>query len=174
MPKHSFAGENNPAFKWTLEELQQEALKYKTRGEFKKYSKAYTVARNRNIMDQICSHMPIEARNFGTNNPSFKWTDEAIFTEALKYKTRTDFAKNNLGAYKAAKRRKILDRVCFHMPKRIVISGENHHSFKWTLEKLQTEALKYKTRSEFENYNYNAYTVALNRKILDQICSHML
>jgi hypothetical protein len=45
--------------KWdTVEKIQQEALKYNSRGEFKKYSSgAWGAARDLGILDTVCSHM---------------------------------------------------------------------------------------------------------------------
>lgn len=102
-----------------------------------------------------------------------KWCPHLIKTEALKYKTRSDFQKKSRGAYKAAYRLNILEEVCGHMPKRVDISGINSVNFKWSFEKLKEEALKYSTRVEFQNKNASAYIIALKRKILDKICTHM-
>lgn len=42
---------------WTKEKCQEDALKYKTRDEFKKNSTSYQRARTNNWLDDICSHM---------------------------------------------------------------------------------------------------------------------
>jgi hypothetical protein len=146
------------AYPWTDEELEQEALKYKTRKEFEKNSPdAYQAAcKRKQILNRICSHMGERLNE--------KWTDEELAQEALKYNTRSEFAKNSQGAYHTAYKRKILDKICSHM--KVV-----HRS--WTNEELAQEALKYDTRSEFAKNSPNAYSVAHRRKILDKICLHM-
>jgi len=42
---------------WTYERCKEEALKYMTRGEFAKESKAYDIAWREKWLDKICSHM---------------------------------------------------------------------------------------------------------------------
>lgn len=50
----------NNKIKWTKEMLHEEALKYKTRGEFKKGSyNAYHVVVCRKLMDELCTHMKL-------------------------------------------------------------------------------------------------------------------
>ena len=49
--------------------------------------------------------------------PTGYWNFERIHTEALKYETRKEFYKGSPRAYEAAKRLKIMDKVCAHMPK---------------------------------------------------------
>lgn len=44
---------------------------------------------------------------------------------------------------------------------------------KWTNDYLKLEALKYKTRSEFNEKAKSAYYCAYRRKILEVICEHM-
>jgi len=44
---------------------------------------------------------------------------------------------------------------------------------KWKFEMLQKEALKYKTRVEFQKNSKGAYLAAYRRDLLDQICTHM-
>ena len=42
----------------------------------------------------------------------------------------------------------------------------------WNLESIRCEALKYKTRGDFER-NSTAYSAASKRGIIDKVCSHM-
>lgn len=44
---------------------------------------------------------------------------------------------------------------------------------KRTFEKLQAEALKFNTKREFKSGNYNAYSAATKKGILNIICAHM-
>lgn len=51
------------AIKWTNEKLRLEALKYTTRTEFSKFSKAaYMAAWKKGILDEICAHMNTKPR----------------------------------------------------------------------------------------------------------------
>lgn len=43
---------------------------------------------------------------------------------------------------------------------------------KWTLEALKADALKYKTRGEWQK-NSSAYKAAHRRNLVDECCSHM-
>ena len=140
--------------KWTLEMLQKEALKYKTRGMFQKGNcSAYHAAYRIKALDEICAHM---------TSGRILWTDEELHEEALKYKTRKSFFKGS-PAYGVAARRGILDKVCSHM---------KYARRQWTYEELANEALKYKTKGEFQKESPVAYKLAFDRNILDNICSH--
>ena len=44
---------------------------------------------------------------------------------------------------------------------------------KWTKEKIHIEALKYKSRKEFQVGNNKAYSAAQRKKIISEVCSHM-
>ena len=50
------------------------------------------------------------------------------------------------------------------------IGGNN---LMWTFEAIKNEALKYKSRSEFENNSLSAYNTALRKKWMDEVCQHM-
>lgn len=142
--------------KWTLDKLKEEALKYKTRGEFQIGSpSAYRIAAGRDVLDQVCPHMEQLLHK--------KWIHSDITEEAKKYKTRIDFLKHNGSAYNAARRLKILDEACSHM---------EYICYPWTDEEVAEEALKYKTRVEFQE-NSLAWSVAQSRGLLDLVCSHM-
>jgi hypothetical protein len=43
----------------------------------------------------------------------------------------------------------------------------------WTAETLAAEAAKYQTRAAFQRYANGAYTSALRRGVLDEVCAHM-
>lgn len=159
---------------WKFEELQEEALKYKTRAEFaKKNTGAYLSSKRRGFYDQITSHMPIRVDQSKENNPNSFWTLDKLIEEALKFKSKKEFRKGNPAAYLAATRNKDYHKISSHMPKKICIKGSNNPNYVWTSEMLSEEALKYKTRGEFQKNNPSALYTAWKRQLLNQICSHM-
>jgi len=96
--------------RWTLEMCKAEALKYETRGAFRKGSRAaFDAAQRLKIMNEVCAHMTLGNRSH---------TAESIAAEALKYETRLAFKTGSKSAYHAALRLKIKEQVCAHMPKR--------------------------------------------------------
>jgi hypothetical protein len=69
---------------WTDEELHMEALKYKTRSEFKYVNaSAYAVARKRGILDKICSHMKL-SRGSSVEEKELYGIIKNIFSSATK------------------------------------------------------------------------------------------
>lgn len=94
----------------------------------------------------------------------FKWTNEMLIEEALKYDTRKKFEKGNNKAYQASYKKGILDDICSHMIGNI----------KWSYEMLREEAFKYNTRNDFSKGNWTGYVISHKRGILDDICSHMV
>jgi hypothetical protein len=143
--------------KHTVESLTSEAIKYKTRGEFSKLSrKAYDIAWQRGILDDICGHMSQVLQYH---------TIESLTEEALKYKTKEDFKKESHNCHGAATRLGIMDAICGHMD----ILRKDH-----TIDSLTEEALKYKSRVEFRKLSQSCYVIANRRGILDLICGHMV
>lgn len=96
--------------KWTKDEIKKEALKYKSKSEFKlKSSSAYTAARKNKWLDDVTSHMTIIRKS---NN---YWTKSNIKIEALKYKSKSEFKLKSRGAHYKAYRMGWLNEVCSHM-----------------------------------------------------------
>ncbi len=94
-----------------------------------------------------------------------KWTEEIIREEALKYKTKADFIKNNRNVYQSAQSSGMLDKICSHM------SG----NINWLNDDMiENESLKYNSRNEFKIGNNKAYEAARRKGILDEVCSHMI
>lgn len=146
--------------KWTKTKLIEEALKYKTKMEFRKKSTgAYAACHKMDIIDLVCSHMP----NMRTSNRPIKWNPERILEEALKYDNKEDFVKKSSGAADAARRYGLWNDVCKHML---------FQRKKWTYKDIKIEALKYSNRNDFRKRS-SAYGAARYRGILDDVCSHM-
>ena len=146
--------------KWNLAKVKAEAKKCKTRSEFaKKANVAYNWARKNGVLDEVCSHMP---------HPPLpkKWDLVSVKAEAKKYKSLSEFAKNNQSAYRWAKRNCVIDEVCPHMPRPPLPKN-------WNLAEVKAEAKKYNSRSEFHKNNQTAYNWARTNGILDEACAHM-
>ncbi|URQ03382.1 hypothetical protein PVA23_5 [Vibrio phage PVA23] len=148
--------------KWTLERLKEDALKYKTKSEWGRNSSgAYSTAHKRGLMNECCAHM-IEG-----NSPVGYWTLERLKEDALKYKTKSEWRKNSSGAYITAYNKGLLDECCAHMT-----SIKNPVGY-WTLERLKEDALKYKTKSEWQKMSSGAYSTAHKRGLMNECCAHM-
>lgn len=145
--------------RWTEETIAAEALKYRTRKAFYKESSAYAAASKRGVLDKVCAHMTSEEPRKGRTN----WTEEMLAVEAKKYSTRVAFQRGSPNAYKAARCRGILDRICTYTATQT----------SWDYDMLAAEAAKYATRKAFQIGSTSAYGVAKSRNILDQICEHM-
>jgi hypothetical protein len=145
----------------TDEELHLEALKYKTRGDFWKYSGvAAQIACNREIYEKICSHMPpseTEAYSF-----------EELQKIALKYKTIDEFIEKDNSAFAVACKRHILEAICSHIdrsggssgPERelMTIIKESYPSAK----KLKDTKVKIKDRPYAHGFEIDIYIPELN------------
>jgi hypothetical protein len=95
------------------------------------------------------------------------WTEEKCAEEALKYTNRSDFKLKSPSAYQKSLLKGWLNTVCAHMKQKIKPSNY------WTLEKCKEEALKYKSKFEFQKNSISAYDAARNNGWLNDICSHM-
>jgi predicted GIY-YIG superfamily endonuclease len=97
-----------------------------------------------------------------------KWTFEKCQLETLKYKSRSEFQKNSPSAYYRSLKKKWLDNICTHM-----ISSTKSKNY-WSIENCKLEALKYKTRSDFNIKSNGAYNACCKNNWLDDVCKHMV
>ena len=153
-----------PSGFWDLENCRKEALKYSSRTEFRNLnSGAYLSAIRHGWLDEICSHMRQRRK------PNGYWNDKEICrSEALKFSNRSDFLKHSKSAYLRSLKNHWLEDICSHMS--FLRSPSGHWKSK---EVCAKEALKYKTRSEFEAGSPSAYGRAIKFDWLDDICQHM-
>ncbi|MBA6372505.1 GIY-YIG nuclease family protein [Colwellia sp. BRX8-4] len=148
---------------WTIDRCHEEALKYKVKVDFKnKSGGAYTAARKKGWMDEVCSHM------MSLQKPSGYWTKERCQQEALRYKVKEDFRKESGGAYSAAIKNGWLEEVCSHIKSQRVPRG-----YWGSKERCAEEALKYPSKYQFKAGNRGAYSSARKNGWLDEICQHM-
>lgn len=96
---------------WVKEKCHEEALKYETKSDFKKYSAgAADSAFVNGWFNDICLHM----NEF--KKPNDFWDDkEKCQKEALKYTNKTDFKKYSCMPYDYSRRNGWLDEICSHM-----------------------------------------------------------
>lgn len=149
--------------KWSDEKIYSEAKKYDNRQDFHKLSKdAYSAARRKGILDQACAHMEIIVR------PRNSLTKEKCKALALKFNTRSDFLRNQPGAYKICSQNNWLDEFCAHMKIGRKLNEQLNftNGLKWTEEKVHKELAKYNTLAEFKKGSPGAYGAALTNKWL--------
>ena len=140
--------------KWTYETCFEEAKKYKTRSEFSKGAgAAYRIACKNGWLK---NYTWFEEKQ----KPSGYWNYETCYEEAIKFKSRVEFAKKSSTAYDYARRSKWLDDYTWF------VSNATPAGF-WTYEKCFEEAKKYKTRSEFSKKAGSAYNAARHNHWLD-------
>lgn len=102
-----------------------------------------------------------------------RFTEQELYDIAKLYKYRSEFKNNNSKAYHNAKRKGILDKVCVHMEKKLPVRTKVILPKKWTDEAIVEEALKYKTRSEFQKGCVSAYNAAHKSGRFDDLCPHL-
>lgn len=97
---------------WTVETLTEAAKEYDTVNAFHiGNAGAYMAAKRKGLFKAVTAHM------VSGKGKRVLWGRATIAAEALKYKTRTEFAHGSKAAYSAATKLKIIDEVCGHMPK---------------------------------------------------------
>jgi len=95
---------------WTKEKCSEEALKYRTRKEFKDNSpNAYSASVRNKWLNDICQHMGEKKIK------NLFWTKEKCAEEALKYNSRSEFEKGSPSAYVKSGKMGWKDEICLHM-----------------------------------------------------------
>ena len=100
-----------PAGYWNKEKCLEESRKYKSTGSWcKEHQTSFNSAKKNKWFDECCSHMKIKTRKH-----SGYWTLEKCQEDALKYTSRKEWNKSNIGAYNSARKNNWLDECCGHM-----------------------------------------------------------
>ena len=139
------------------ENIIEESKKYSSRTEFKKGShRAYDMANKYDMLDDMpwlssCDRLPI----------GYWKNKENVLNEAKKYTSKEEFKNGNISAFLAAYRYGYIDEMDW-----LVKQPQNKKGY-WTYEKIEKEAIKYKTKSEFKKNSPFVYEKALKLGIID-------
>jgi len=186
----------------TLESITAEALKYNTRSDFKKGSKnVYQAALRRGFIDEVCAHMePVGNGNprfvyaYVFKNKVYVGLTDTPHRRDLYHKSQVSNKK--LGRLLDSKapysfiriEEPVLEKDAPELERKWISYFESldytmlnlykggslgNKTFIWTKEAITAEALRYKTRSEFQRCSVSAYNAARRLRILDEVCKHM-
>jgi len=148
---HMISGRDIIKSKWTFAEAHKIAKKYKTRSEFRKdHYGCYLACCRNNWLDKICSHM-ISGRDIMKS----KWTLAEVRKIAKKYKTRSEFRKDNYSCYLACCRNNWLGKVCSNMPE-YAKQNRQEDKLKKRIDQTLSQYLK-KTKNNNRKLNRGEY-----------------
>lgn len=141
--------------KWIYENCYEEAKKYSCKSQMqRKNAGAYKAAyRNGWLKDYVWMKTPSPSNK--------KWNYETCMKEAKKYNTYKDFEEKVPVALRIARKNNWLQEYTWL--KRMT----KPHGF-WTYEKCYNEALKYKTKTDFQHNCGYAYEVSLKNGWLNK------
>ena len=97
------------------------------------------------------------------------WDKSALIEEALQHSTFMSFRTKARGAYNAAVKSGLYKEITSHMRKAPI----TRKASKWDETAVQKEALKYKSRVEFQENARGAYKAARRMGIVNSVTSHM-
>jgi len=144
---------------WTKETVVSDAQNYLSISEWRKHSpSAYAICCRNKWNDEACSHMSKQKQANGY------WTDERVLTEAKKFSSTAEWAESSSSSYVVAKRKKLIPPS---MPRGLV-----HNQ--WSKAQITKVAKECRTRGEFRSTYPSAYSIAIDKGWLDEVCSHML
>lgn len=189
---------------WTKELCHQEALKYKLKSDFQKYSSsAFQIARKNGWLDEIRLHMIVLGDKYKRCIYAIEYSDNHVYI-GLTYNLEKRFEqhKNNVNSasYKHQKKTGIEPKIiqlsnyidsslAANFEKEsikqylkngwIVLNkkqggGLGGNIFKWNKENCKIEAQKFECRKDFLKHSPSAYHVCRKNNWLDIFCKHMI
>lgn len=139
---------------WTKERCQQEALKYDSISEFRKYGKGAVGAATQNgWWKEITSHMTPK------RCPDGYWTEERCRAESRKHQTKTAFNTAASTAVKRAKELGIYDEITAHMVIDERRDGSKPDGY-WTKSRCLELAANYDTKADYRRAFPGAFLAA--------------
>lgn len=188
---------------WNYELVKAEALKYKTRTEFRDNAcGAYKYARVYKVLDNVCSHMEVVGDKYnrfiytlifpnvnsiyiGLTYNFKERKDHHIKNSSNKY-IRNLFENNEEHIWEFNQNKipqNEVGKIEQDLIKKYRLEGWNvlnisnggglGGGYKWTDETVKLEALKYDNKKDFRIKSSGAYHFASRKKLLKEICLHM-
>lgn len=177
---------------WTKERCQKEALKYKTRMEFKSSSSAYDVACRNGWIKDICGHMERSGSRYLRRIYVFEFPDKTFYvglTGNHQRRYRDHMKYNKLIREKSKKighsfilHENLLDRERAAEQEGVILKdyiskgwkpinkaktgGLGGCEKKWTEPETVKEVMKYETIKDLATNNHSLYVTLSNRGVL--------
>lgn len=146
------------AQRWTRKTAKKEALRFKSKAEWRLLSKgSFYYAKNSGIIDQLSSHMKDRVPN---PRRAKGWTDKEAFKDAKRFKTIREWIAYGHGSFSYAKKNGIFNDCIGHMERRDVES--------WTVEKCIDRAKQFKNMKEWRDNDKKSLDSAKRLNCLDQ------
>lgn len=153
--------EKKPLGYWDIKEnVQKEALKYKTKTEFGRTNGAggaYLSARRNDWLDEVCSHMKQKRKPNGyyTYDKCKEIISNMVYLSELQGHSISKVMRKN-GWWD-------------ELTKPLIVKRKTN----WTKDDVYKIAKKYNHKVDFINNDGAAYLIANRRGWLDEVCSHM-
>ena len=155
--------ERKPSGYWTIEKSKEDALKFKTRNEWKENNKdSYSAAYRHKWITECCSHMKENVKPVGY------WNFENCKEDALKYKYKKEWQNNSSSAYTIAHKSGWIEKCCEHMIRPKV------HNLRWNFERCLEDAIQYKTPGEWQKKSGGAYNASRKNGWDNECHKHMI
>lgn len=122
----------------------------------------YVSARRQGFLDKICDYY-----GWTRTKPAGHWIKDNCLKEALKYKTSGEWKKGSGSSYQAASSSGWLEECSSHFV------NINKPSGYWTKERCVEDALKYKTKAEWEKKSSSAHSASIKNGWFDECTKHM-
>ena len=158
-----FVQKNSQKGYWNVKEhVLKEALKYKTRSEWvKASSSSYNSAKKNDWFEEASAHMEYVVK------PNGYWNKELLLSEAKKWNTVKEWRELGEG-YSRAKSLGCYDECISHMKQ-----DKKPFGYWEVKENVLAEALKYKTKSEWQEKSNGSMKAARKNGWLDECTNHM-
>jgi hypothetical protein len=161
--KWKLPNQPKPSDYWTKERCIEDALKYNTKAEWViGNSSSYNAAYKNGWVKECSIHM------YKFKDHGHWMVKENCIAEALKYKTKTEWFNASQASKSAARRNGWMEECTQHMIKRNKSKGY------WTKELCLEDALKYKTRVQWQKTPKTGYHFARKNGWMEECTQHMI
>jgi hypothetical protein len=161
--EHMNTKKHKPKGYWDIKEnVLKEVKKYKTYSNWREKSQvSYNSALKNNWLDEISEYLPKE------RDSEIKWNLETCLSYSKRYKTKSDWHKNNNHSYMMAKKLGHFDKCVEHMENKCTPSGY------WTKERCLEEALKYNKVNQWRKSHRHSMEVCKKNGWFEEAIEHM-
>lgn len=158
-----FPTNRKPKGYWSKEKCIEEALKYNSIKEWREFNQmSYKIAYYNDWVIECTAHIDKGRK------PRGYWDKEKCIEEALKYKTRTQFLRNNKPCYNSALKNGWIDECATHM-----VENQKPMGY-WNKERCIEHAKQFSTVTEWLKNNSTSCANARKNGWFEEATTHMV